>query len=141
LSAYLDGELGDAARGRLVAHLETCAKCRTQYAGLERVHALFGGAERYAAPPTFSWRIAAALRSGEALRRPFFPVALRVAAQAVALMAVVVVGVASGSFLASGPVAGQAVRPSAPLSLDLFAAAPPDSPGGAYLALTERVRE
>jgi anti-sigma factor RsiW len=140
LSAYLDGELGDAARGRLAAHLETCARCRTRYAGLEHVHALFGSAERYEAPPTLSWRIAGALRSGEAPRRRF-PAPFRVAAQVVAFTAAVVVGVASGSFLAAGSSAERPARHAAPLSLDVFAAAPPDSPGGVYLALMETGHE
>jgi anti-sigma factor RsiW len=39
LSAYLDGELGGAARRQLEGHLETCQDCRTALAGLEKVRA------------------------------------------------------------------------------------------------------
>jgi anti-sigma factor RsiW len=141
MSAYLDGELEGAARERLVMHLEACTACKAEYAELERVHLLFARAERYDAPPTFSWRVAAARRSGDTLRRPLFPVAIRVAAQVAAFTIVVALGVVSGSFLAVGPAAERAANPATLLSLDIFAAAPPDSPGGVYLALTEADRE
>lgn len=141
MSAYLDGELDAGARERLASHLKACEMCRASYAGLERVHSLLAKAEHFDGPPTLPWRVAAAIRSGEAPRRPFFPVAMKLAAQAVALTAVVVIGVASGSFLTAGSASGRAVNPTVLLSLDIFAAAPSDSPGGVYLALTEADHE
>lgn len=141
MSAYLDGELGDTDRRRMAMHLEACELCRTEYAGLQRVHSLLAQAERHVARPVLAWRVAAATRSREAIRAPFFPVAMRLAAQAAALSAVMVIGVASGDFLAGGSAHARAVNPARMLSLDLFAAAPPDSPGGVYLALTEAGHE
>lgn len=141
MSAYLDKELDDAASRRLSLHLEDCEACRTTYDGLARVRSLFAQAERYAASPALFWRVAAAIRPREANRWSFFPVAMRLAAQVVALTAVIVVGVASGSFLTSGSGSGRAANPAVLLSLDIFAAAPPDSPGGVYLALTEADHE
>jgi len=141
LSAYLDGELGAAARERLTSHLETCETCRIAYAALRNVHALFAQAERYAAPPALSWRVAAAIRSRETIRQPFFPVALRLAEQVVALTAVIAIGAASGNLLAAGPALERAANPAMLLSLDIFAATPPDSLGGVYLALTEADHE
>lgn len=141
MSAYLDGELDGASRERLASHLQVCERCRTSYEGLERVHSLLAKAAHYDAPPTLPWRVAAAIRSGEAPRRPFFPVAMKLAAQAVALTAVVVIGVASGRVLSAGSASGRAANPTELLSLDIFAAAPPDSPGGVYLALMEADHE
>lgn len=141
MSAYLDGELGAAARERLTLHLEACETCRTACAALGNVHALFAQAERYDAPPALSRRVAAAIRSREAIRRPLFPVAMRLAEQVVALTAVVAIGVASGSLLAAGSAPERVATPAALLSLDFFAAVPPDSLGGVYLALTEADHE
>lgn len=141
MSAYLDGELDTAAGERLAVHLETCERCRERCADLKRLQSLFARADRYSAPAGFSWRVAAAIRSADAARSPHFTVTMSQAARVFALTAVVVIGVASGSFLASVSAPVQAVNPAALLSLDIFAAAPPDSPGGVYLALTEADRE
>jgi len=141
MSAYLDGELGIAARARLASHLETCGTCRTAYMRLEKVHALFAQAERYDAPPELSRRVAAAIRSREAIRQPLLPVAMRLAEQVVALTAVVAIGVASGNLLAAGSAPERVANPAVFFSLDFFAAAPPDSLGGVYLALTEADHE
>ena len=141
LSAYLDGELGGAARARLASHLQSCEACRRAYADLERVHARFARAERYVAPPALAWKVAAAIRTEAATHRSPLPVAMRLAAQVVALTAVVAIGVASGSLLGAGSAPRRAADPAALLSLDIFAAAPLDSPGGVYLALTETDHE
>ncbi len=141
MSAYLDGELDAAVQERLAMHLEACEMCRTSYAGLERLHSAFAKTERYEAPHTLPWRVAAAIRSGEAPRRSFFPAAMKLAAQTAALTAVVAIGVASGSVLTAGFASGRAANPADLLSLDIFAAAPADSPGGVYLALMEADHE
>lgn len=141
LSAYLDGELGGAARERLSTHLASCGTCRAALLQLERVHGLFAQAERYAPPPWLAQRVAAAVRERGALRRPLFPIALRLTAQAVALAAVIAIGSLSGKLLAAGAAAGRPGGPASLFSLDLFAAVPPDSPGGVYLAMTEAGRE
>jgi hypothetical protein len=43
--------------------------------------------------------------------------------------------VVSGTLIAGAPGSGSAPSSSALPSLEIFAAAPPDSPGGAYLAM------
>ncbi len=40
LSIYADGELAEASAGRVVAHLEECARCRSLFASLEQENAV-----------------------------------------------------------------------------------------------------
>lgn len=141
MSPLLDGELEAGARGQLAGHLAACAECRAAYSQLEQVHALFARAERHTATPAFTWRVMAATRAREPVRRPLFPFALRLAAQTAMIAAVVAAGVASGRLL-SPPAAGVSSGSTAAMfSLEIFDAAPPDSPGGAYLAMMEPVHE
>lgn len=141
LSSYLDGELEPGARESVASHLATCPDCRVAYGRLEAVHAFLARAERYEPRPGLSLRVVAALDARAAARRPFFPSALRLTARAVALTAVIAIGMASGRLLATGSAPARAADPTAMYSLDIFAAAPPDSPGGVYLALLETGRE
>lgn len=140
LSAYLDGELEDAARREVERHLAGCESCRETYAELEQVHALLVRAERSEGSPALAWRVAAATRRRRAAAwRPVFPL-VGAGARALALAVAVVIGAASGGLLAGGQPQRSADAGSL-FSLDLFAAAPPDSPGGAYLALLEAADE
>jgi anti-sigma factor RsiW len=135
MSSDLDGELGTAGRDGLAAHLGRCEACRAELARLARVHALFAGAERYEPRAGLALRVFAAVRSSQPARWSPFPATLRVLARAAVLTAVVALGVASGNLLAGAPGPASAPSPSALPSLEVFAAAPPDSPGGAYLAM------
>ena len=54
LSAYLDGELVDAAREQLEAHLADCADCRRELAELRQVRALLRALPTPALPRSFT---------------------------------------------------------------------------------------
>jgi anti-sigma factor RsiW len=141
MSASIDGELRPSGRERLAGHLERCAACRAQMARLEQVHALFTRAERFGPRPGLSLRVLAAARQPERSRRRLFPAPVRVLARVAAFTAVVAVGVVSGNLLADVPGPGGAASPAALASLEIFAAAPPDSPGGVYLAMLGDARD
>ena len=53
LSAFVDGELNEAERDKVLAHLETCEGCRDYLAELTAMHAAFGGMEEFDAPEGF----------------------------------------------------------------------------------------
>jgi anti-sigma factor RsiW len=137
MSPYLDRELDGAGREKLETHLGACGECRAAYAAMEQVHGIFAQAERAAAPFGFSTRVTALARSSERSPASLFPFAMKLAAEAIAVAAVVALGVLSGSVLVGAPSSGGAASPTAMLSLEIFDAAPPDSPGGVYLAMTE----
>jgi len=56
LSAYADGEIADAARARVEAHLEGCAACRETVSELRAVRGALGALPRPAAPRSFVLR-------------------------------------------------------------------------------------
>ena len=65
LSPYLDGDLGDAERARIRAHLETCKGCAAELDALQRTVELLGALPEVEAPPHLAQRIIARLRDGE----------------------------------------------------------------------------
>lgn len=134
MSAALDGELRPAGRERLAGHLRRCEACRGEMARLEQVHALFARAERFEPRAGLALRVLAAARRPERSRPWLFPAPVRALARVAAFTAVVAIGVVSGNLLAGAPGPGDAPSSALP-SFEIFAAAPPDSPGGAYLAV------
>ena len=61
--------------------------------------------------------------------------------EAAALVLVIAIGAAAGTFITKGLIAQQAANLASSMSLDLFDATPPGSLGGAYLAMTEADHE
>lgn len=151
LSAYLDQELAAQEREAVASHLKQCLACAGEIQALVETRRLLSQAPRFTAPPGFCQRVLANLEPaavhpwGTVLRQQLLPslrralwapFALR-CAEVVVILLMIGLGVLSGRLLTptnslSGPAAGVAL-----LSLDLFDPVPPDSLGGAYLAMME----
>lgn len=69
LSAYLDGELGESERAKLLAHLETCEACKTYLAELTELRDAFGGLEDVEVPAGFADGILTRLQADAAVLR------------------------------------------------------------------------
>jgi hypothetical protein len=76
------------------------------------------------------------ISSGKAIRGSGIPVFVRLA-EALVVIVVIALGALSGSLVITGYPTDKARDIMASLSLDVFDPAPPDSLGGAYLAMTE----
>ncbi|MEW5744630.1 MAG: zf-HC2 domain-containing protein [Nitrospirota bacterium] len=140
LSAYNDGELNPGERERLKAHISACPACSRELGELASLRRLFGGAKRFTAPYGFSPRVMAHAGAQRAPRFAGIPLFARLA-ETVVVLAMIFIGMVSGSMLAytlAGPNTGSG---SSLFSLELFEAAPPDSVGGVYLAMTEADHE
>lgn len=61
LSALVDGELNDAERTEVLAHLEECEGCREFFAELSAMHAALGEMEEFDAPDGFAEGVMARL--------------------------------------------------------------------------------
>ncbi len=61
LSPYLDGALTGAERQAVSAHLQSCAVCTTELAGLNRTQALVSALGRQPAPPDLALRLRVAI--------------------------------------------------------------------------------
>jgi hypothetical protein len=116
LSAYLDGELGDAERRSLEAHLATCADCRRELAELRTTVALLRRLPE-AAPPR-SLRVAVpAPRPAPAILRWYPRLRAATGLVAVFLLAVVVGDVFNNVFLTTrGTAVPMAARQEQPLT-------------------------
>ena len=62
LSAYVDGELDESERGRVVRHLEECPECADTFESLERLVTGLALLGRYA-PSLLTARVCEALRT------------------------------------------------------------------------------
>lgn len=69
LSAYLDGELGESERAKLLAHLETCEVCKTYLAELTELRDAFGGLDDVEVPAGFADGILTRLQADAAVLR------------------------------------------------------------------------
>ncbi len=151
ISAYLDGELDDKKRSAAEIHFKSCAHCAGALEEMRSLRTAFSNAEQYPAPRGFSSRVmarTAALKSpspyplpaGERIRGMRAPAFLKFAEAAV-LIVVITVGVMTGKVMVNGSSNLKTTNMSSSFSLDVFDAAPPDSLGGAYLAMTEVAHE
>lgn len=137
LSPYVDGELEAGGRGELESHIKTCGECARRLGELLEMRNLFAGTEELRAPYGFTTRVMAHIKASHAReKRPGLSLLVKLAEVAIAL-AIVSVGIISGSFLINAPSQGKAGGIVSSFSLDVFESAPPDSVGGAYLAMVE----
>lgn len=65
LNPYLEGDLSDAERARIRAHLEACSGCAAELDALRRTLKLLGELPDVEPPPHLAQRIIARLRDGE----------------------------------------------------------------------------
>lgn len=141
ISAYLDNALAEKERTSIEAHLRDCARCAGALAEMQSLRQTFSTAERFNAPHGFSTRVLARTAELDRKKAPWFiPVFARFAEAAV-LVLVIVIGIATGTFITKGFPSQGATNLASSMSLDLFDAAPPGSLGNAYLAMTEANHE
>ena len=133
ISPYIDGELGPMEKGQLEAHIRECAGCVKHFAELSKVHEMLAGAPKHEAPCGFAGRAVACVTARET--RKIFPISEFARAAAVCL--VVAAGMTSGKMVVRKLLPAGRENLASSLSLHSFDPAPPDSVGGAYLAMTE----
>ena len=133
ISPYMDGELGPMERGHLESHIRECSQCGDLLKELSKVHEMFADSQRFEVPYGFAGRVMARVT------RKIFPIAGFAMAAAVCL--VVAVGISSGKILMKRLLPAGREDIASSLSLHSFDPVPPDSVGGAYLAMTEAGHE
>jgi anti-sigma factor RsiW len=136
ISPFIDGELSERDMRRLEDHMKVCHKCRTEFEESRELHNLFANADKFKAPYGFHPRVIANISSGKIREGSRIPVFARLA-EGFVIIVVIALGVLSGSLLIKDYMPDRARDVMASLSLDVFHSAPPDSLGGAYLAMTE----
>ncbi len=139
ISLYIDDQLDRNKREAFSSHIRTCSGCQETLEETQAVQALFASTDRFSAPYGFTTRVMANL-SAEAPSRwlAFFtlrPSFLRAIEVSLALI-VVITGLLFGNLLTADRVAPkQPATIQESFYLDLFQATPPNSIGGAYVAL------
>ena len=136
ISLYIDGELPERDVKTLEDHMKACHMCRAEFEEGKELHNLFANVDGFKAPYGFHTRVMANISSGKAIRGSGIPVFVRLA-EALVVIVVIALGALSGSLVITGYPTDKARDIMASLSLDVFDPAPPDSLGGAYLAMTE----
>ena len=140
ISPYIDGELTERDVKLLEDHMKACHKCRREFEEIKKLHNLFASADKFNAPYGFHTRVMGNISSGKArgiLGIPFFAGV----AEAVVIIAIIAIGISSGSLAIKGYPQDKTRDITASFSLDVFDPAPPDSLGGVYLAMTEMKNE
>ena len=141
ISPYVDDELNPGNRKVFLSHIEGCDLCRQELKRVEKVHQIFASAERYQAPYGFETAILARVSEATDSRLPWPLRALRVqslfaqAAKAALALAVIAIGIVSGSILATDRSTERQAAARDSFSLDLFQATPPGSISGIYVSL------
>lgn len=141
VSAYFDGEMGQADRTAFQSHIQTCSRCSAALEELQSLRSAFSAAPRHQAPYAFSTRVAARAAALKGKKSPWFSPAVIKIAEAAVLLIVITVGVMAGKVLIPGSAAPNSRNLTASFSLDVFDPTPPDSLGGTYLAMTEAGHE
>lgn len=141
ISRYVDDDLSQEEQKAFASHIQSCSDCRKELEVSQSLHQLFLSAEKFEAPYGFVTKVMAGLEHDEesvVLRlwntltiRPFF---LRTAEVAFAI-AVICIGILSGSVLVKDRVSDSRSTVQESFSLDLFQATPPSSIGGVYVSL------
>ena len=135
-SLYVDNELSDKDKRFFEAHMPACPECAGRVEAYQKTRGLFSHAERYQAPYGFTTRVVARAAAQEKKNfARFFPIVTRFAEVAVVLV-MISVGVLAGRFVMNSMMNQRMGNIASAFSLDLFEPAPPDSVGGAYLAMT-----
>jgi anti-sigma factor RsiW len=141
ISAYLDKEMGPREKSAFEAHVRGCTTCSYRLEEAQSLKAAFAKTERHPAPHGFAARVMARTAALEKKNLPWFvPLFIRFAETA-ALIIVITVGIVAGKVMTNGFAAEKTTNIASSLSLDLFAATPPGSLGGAYIAMTEAGNE
>ena len=135
MSAALDGELSGSEQELLAAHLKQCVACGKEYQAFQEMHRLLRQAKAYSAPPYLASRVMARLDSVET--RPSWAPWWANFAEALVLLMVIGIGVLSGNLFSNSLRITYLDNGIASMSLEIFDAAPPESLGGAYLAMLE----
>lgn len=137
ISAYLDNALEEKERASVEAHLKGCARCAGALSDMQSLQRAFSATERFKAPYGFATRVVARTAELDRKKAPWFVPTFAKFAEAAVLVLVISLGIAAGTFITKGLPSQRATSLASSMSLDLFDAAPPDSLGGAYLAMTE----
>jgi len=137
ISAYLDKELGPGEKNAFEAHVQGCTGCLHALEEMRSLRAAFANVERHPAPYGFATRVMARTAELENNKAPWFVPFFVRSAEAAVLLFVIFVGILAGEFMTKSSPALKMTSIASSLSLDLFDATPPGSPGGAYLAMTE----
>lgn len=160
LSALLDGELNDAEREDVLAHLADCKDCQAYFAELNSVHEMMNDLDEIAVPDGFAEGVMERLREEAApqkskKRHSWRGAATLAACAAVAILAInalprmgsgnAVPSAASAPAVAYGAAAAEAEEESAPLepaedyleAQMLYTSGAPEAPTAAMDALTE----
>jgi predicted anti-sigma-YlaC factor YlaD len=136
ISPCIDGELPEQDMKPLEDHMKVCHKCRAEFEEGKKLHELFACVDKFKAPYGFHTRVTATISSGKIRESSRIPVFVRFA-EGFVIIAVIALGILSGSFLTKGYMPANARDVIASLSLDVFDPAPLGSLGGVYLAMTE----
>lgn len=136
ISHYIDGELKAETKEAFESHMKACHACSKAVEEVRNQHDLFAQAKQYKAPYGFSTRVMANISAEKTGGFSLTPLFTRFARATVLLM-IISIGMISGGFLSSSLMQTKMVSITFALSLDLFDPMPPDSLGGAYLAMME----
>lgn len=139
LSPYIDNELTGAQKELLDAHIKACTGCSKELETLQGLHTTFVAMQNITAPYGFATRVMAALEENKVKMPSFFPVFTRLA-EAVLIIAIIIIGTRAGSFLGSMFMEQKTTLVSS-LSLDSFEPVQPGSIAGAYTAMIEGTNE